>query len=172
MRQVRYDLIPMFEVIYREQFRNILYCGDPHESIEIFLRKYQLSEDRSFSFLPIHTKYTYECVLGAIEMGFNVDGYIMTSDDALINSWNIPKLNTSTLWYGGDYNIEITAKDWRSLDPGIDRFVLYCFFVSNFKPRIQSPSIVAFSLCTLPFTKTQITTRCEGPSKLSSFFIV
>jgi len=118
MNSVRYDLIPMFEVIYREQFRNILYCGDPHESIEIFLRKYQLSEDRSFSFLPIHTKYTYECVLGAIEMGFNVDGYIMTSDDALINSWNIPKLNTSRLWYGGDYDIQVTANEWRSLDPG------------------------------------------------------
>ena len=118
MTSLRYDMIPMFEVIYREQFRNILYCGGPHDSIEIFLRKYQLSENRSFSFLPMHTKYTYECVLGAIEMGYNVDGYIMTSDDSLVNSWNIPQLNASRLWYGGDHNIQVTGKNWRSLDPG------------------------------------------------------
>ena len=108
MTTLRYDLIPFFEVLYRHQFPNLLYCGAPHDSIEIYLRKYQLSEERSFSFLPVHTKYTYECVMGALEMGFNVDGYLMTTDDALINTWNIPALNTTKLWYGGDYNIQVS----------------------------------------------------------------
>ena len=118
MNSLRYDMIPMFEVIYREQFQNVLYCGSPHDSIEIFLRKYQLSEDRSFSFLPVHSKYTYECLLGALEMGYNVDGWIMTSDDALINSWNVPAMNNSKLWYSGDYSIQVNNTNWKSLDPG------------------------------------------------------
>ena len=118
MTAMRYEMIPMFEVVYREHFRNILYCGSPHDSIEIFLRKYQLSEDRSFSFLPIHSKYTYECLLGALEMGYNVDGWIMSTDDALINSWNIRQMNYSKLWYSGDYNIQVTGANWKTLDPG------------------------------------------------------
>lgn len=118
MTAMRYEMIPMFEVVYREHFRNILYCGSPHDSIEIFLRKYQLSEDRSFSFLPIHSKYTYECLLGALEMGYNVDGWIMSTDDALINSWNIRQMNYSKLWYSGDSNVQVTAANWKTLDPG------------------------------------------------------
>lgn len=95
-----------------------MYCGGPHDSIEIFLRKYQLSEDRSFSFLPVHSKYTYECLLGALEMGYNVDGWIMTTDDALINSWNVPSMNVSKVWYGGDANIKVSNNNWKTLDPG------------------------------------------------------
>lgn len=118
MTAMRYEMIPMFEVVYREHFRNILYCGSPHDSIEIFLRKYQLSEDRSFSFLPIHSKYTYECLLGALEMGYNVDGWIMTTDDALINTWNLHQMNFSKLWYSGDHSIQVTGANWKTLDPG------------------------------------------------------
>lgn len=118
MTAMRYEMIPMFEVVYREHFRNILYCGSPHDSIEIFLRKYQLSEDRSFSFLPIHSKYTYECLLGALEMGYNVDGWIMSTDDALINTWNVRHMNFSKLWYSGDYNTQVSGANWKTLDPG------------------------------------------------------
>lgn len=118
MQTMRYEMIPMFEAIYREHFRNILYCGGPHESIEIFLRKYQSAEGRSFSFLPIHSKYTYECLLGALEMGYNVDGWIMTTDDALINSWNVPRANSSSLWYSGDSNTSVNESNWKNLDPG------------------------------------------------------
>lgn len=118
MTAMRYEMIPVFEVVYREQFRNILYCGSPHDSIEIFLRKYQLSEDRSFSFLPVHSKYTYECLLGALEMGYNVDGWIMATDDALINSWNLHSMNYSKLWYSGDDSRQVTANNWQTLDPG------------------------------------------------------
>lgn len=118
MQAMRYEMIPMFEAIYREHFRNVLYCGGPHESIEIFLRKYQTAEGRSFSFLPIHSKYTYECLLGALEMGYNVDGWIMTTDDALINSWNVPRANSSSLWYSGDHNVTVNESNWQTLDPG------------------------------------------------------
>lgn len=118
MTTSRYDMIPFFEVIYRHQFRNILYCGNADESIQIFLRKYQMSEDRSFSFLPSRTKNTYECVLGALEMGYNVDGYITTTDDTLINSWNLERWNVSQPWYSGDYNIKLSSQVWKALDPG------------------------------------------------------
>lgn len=69
-----YDLIPTFELLYRGNYPNILYCGHPHESIDLYLRKYQTAEHRSFSFLPTYTKASYECVLGAIEMGYDLKG--------------------------------------------------------------------------------------------------
>lgn len=42
----------------------------------------------------------------------------MTTDDALINSWNVPRLDISKVWYGGDGSIKVNITNWRSLDPG------------------------------------------------------
>ncbi len=30
-----------------------------------------------FSFLPTHRQAAYECLLGALEMGYNIDGYLV-----------------------------------------------------------------------------------------------
>jgi hypothetical protein len=30
----------------------------------------------------------YECLLGALEMGYNVDGYLVVDEKTLINPWN------------------------------------------------------------------------------------
>jgi hypothetical protein len=30
----------------------------------------------------------YECLLGALEMGFNVDGFLVIDEKTLINPWN------------------------------------------------------------------------------------
>jgi len=51
-------------------------------------------------------------------MGYNVDGWIMTTDDALINSWNVPQMNISKVWYGGDSDIKVNNTNWKTLDPG------------------------------------------------------
>jgi hypothetical protein len=113
-----YDLIPTLEVLYRSAFPNILYCGHPHESVEIFLRKYQSVEHRSFSFLPTYTRATYECVLGAMEMNYEVKGYMVVTDETLMKTWNIEKLDMNKIWVSSSgHDVPVTKSSWPKLDP-------------------------------------------------------
>lgn len=116
-----YDLIPTLEVLYRSSFPNMLYCGNPHESVELFLRKYQSVEHRSFSFLPTYTRATYECVLGAMEMNYEVKGYVVISDETLIKTWNIEGLDKTKIWVSSsdheNRHVPVTKDSWPKLDP-------------------------------------------------------
>lgn len=117
-----YDLIPTLEVLYRASFPNILYCGNPHESVDLFLRKYQSVEHRSFSFLPTYTRATYECVLGAMEMNYEVKGYVVITDETLIKTWNIDGLDKSRIWVSSssdheNRHVPVTKESWPKLDP-------------------------------------------------------
>lgn len=112
-----YDLIPTLEVLYRPYYPNILYCGHPHESVEIFLNKYQTVERRSFTFLPTYTRATYECVLGAMEMNYDVNGYLVINDETLITNLNDPKFHKDKIWVGSDKEFILSERNWRKLDP-------------------------------------------------------
>ncbi|CAL8127152.1 unnamed protein product [Orchesella dallaii] len=116
-----YDLIPTLEVLYRSTFPNMLYCGNPHESIDLFLRKYQSVEHRSFSFLPTYTRATYECVLGAMEMNYEVKGYVVITDETLIKTWNIEGLDKTKIWVSSsdheNRHVPVTKESWPKLDP-------------------------------------------------------
>lgn len=116
-----YDLIPTLEVLYRSAFPNMLYCGNPHESVELFLRKYQSVEHRSFSFLPTYTRATYECVLGAMEMNYEVKGYVVITDETLIKTWNIEGLDKTKIWVSSsdheNRHVPVTKDSWPKLDP-------------------------------------------------------
>ena len=68
--------------------QNILYCGEPDATVDEFMQHYHGEQGTYFSFLPAKTKTGYECILGAIEMGYNVDGFLLINQDTLINSWN------------------------------------------------------------------------------------
>ena len=68
--------------------QNILYCGEPDEIVDEYMRHYHGFQGAYFSFLPTHTKTGYECILGAVEMGYNVEGFLLINQDTLINSWN------------------------------------------------------------------------------------
>ncbi len=70
-----------------------------------------------FSFLPTHSKTGYECLLGAIEMGYSVDGYLVITQDTLVNFWSIDKLDHATIWHGNEHlrnlttDVELSADD-------------------------------------------------------------
>ena len=52
------------------------------------MEEYNGIQGTYFSFLPTHSKTGYECLLGAIEMGYNVNGYLVATQETLLNSWN------------------------------------------------------------------------------------
>lgn len=117
-----YHNIPFFEVIYRHHFKNILYCGrsscnwpklsciyqtastgEPDPVVDEYMAQYQAQRGSHFSFLPAHSRTGYECLLGAIEMGYDVQGYMIVTHDTLINSWNYKNLDPSTVWHGNEH---------------------------------------------------------------------
>jgi len=116
-----YDFIPSLEVMYRQSFPNMLYCGHPSQYVDAFLRKYQTVEHRSFSFLPTYTKATYECVLGAMEMNYEVKGYAVITDETLMQSWNIEKLDKNKIWVSNSRHdtrhVPVNKTSWNKLDP-------------------------------------------------------
>ena len=67
-----YHNIPLLEIMYRHHFKNILYCGEPDEVVDKYMKHYNGESGTYFSFLPVHHKQSagYECLLGAIEMGY------------------------------------------------------------------------------------------------------
>lgn len=85
-----YHNIPLLEIMYRHHFKNILYCGEPDPVVDEYMETYHGQSGTYFSFLPVHHKQSagYECLLGAIEMGYHVDGFLVVNEDTLINSWN------------------------------------------------------------------------------------
>ena len=50
-----------------------------------------------FSFLPAHSKTGYECLLGAIEMGYNVDGYMIVTHVSLCKIVHLKQNPISTV---------------------------------------------------------------------------
>lgn len=58
------------------------------------------------SFTSLETGFNwipgYECLLGAFEMGYNVEGFLVADQHTLINSWNFKNLNLTTVWHGNE----------------------------------------------------------------------
>jgi len=112
-----YEQLPMIDVIYRTHFRNILYCGYPHASLNTYLHKLQL-ENRTISYLPAVTP-GYECLVGAMEMDYHVEGYLLASAHSLLLPDSLKNLDRSMFWYGTDEADRfISKKTWRDVDPG------------------------------------------------------
>ncbi|XP_059471685.1 uncharacterized protein LOC132194437 [Neocloeon triangulifer] len=112
-----FEQLPMIDVIYRTHFRNILYCGSPHASLNTYLHKLQ-SENRTISYLPAMTP-GYECLVGAMEMDYHVEGYLLASAHSLLLPESLKNLDKSVFWYGNDENnLLISKKSWRDVDPG------------------------------------------------------
>lgn len=112
-----YEQLPMIDVIYRTHFRNILYCGYPHASLNTYLHKLQL-ENRTISYLPAVTP-GYECLVGAMEMDYHVDGYLLASAHSLLLPESLKNLDKSMFWYGTEEADNfISKRTWRDVDPG------------------------------------------------------
>ena len=111
-----YHNIPLLEIMYRHHFKNIIYCGEPDPLVDEYMQHYNGESGTYFSFLPVHHTESagYECLLGAIELGYSVDGFLLVNEDTLINSWNFKSgeaadLNPNTIWHGNEHAVTITS---------------------------------------------------------------
>jgi len=108
-----YHNIPLLEIMYRHHFKNILYCGEPDPLVDEYMKHYNGESGTYFSFLPVHHMKSagYECLLGAIELGYIVDGFLLVNEDTLINSWNFKSndLDPKTIWHGNEHATTISS---------------------------------------------------------------
>jgi len=111
-----YHNIPLLEIMYRPHFKNILYCGEPDPVVDEYMAHYTGIQGKHFSFLPTHSKTGYECILGSIEMGYHVNGFLLINQDTLINSWNFKGLNPDSIWHGNEHAKAITNDNVYEID--------------------------------------------------------
>ncbi len=116
-----YTNIPLLEIMYRHHFKNILYCGEADQVVDEYMNHYNGKSGTYFSFLPVHHKQSagYECLLGAIEMGYHVDGFLLVNEDTLVNSWNFGEkdgLDPTTVWHGNEHAINVTIDNLETLE--------------------------------------------------------
>ena len=97
-----YKAIPYLEILYRDAFPNILYCGPGQPNATSFDGEY------TFSFMSYgETRvpfwdgaFNYECVTMAMRhFGRNYLGYLLVADDVMFNFWNIANLDFHHAWY-------------------------------------------------------------------------
>lgn len=113
-----YETIPLLEIMYRHHFKNILYCGEPDEVVDKYMEHYNGQSGTYFSFLPVFHMQSagYECLLGAIEMGYRVEGFLLVNENTLVNSWNFGNdLDLSTVWHGNEHAINVTSANLNEL---------------------------------------------------------
>ena len=115
----------------RPHFKNILYCGEPDELVDRYMAEYSKTAGRHFSFLPTHSHTGYECILGSIEMGYHVNGFLLINQDTLINSWNFKDLNPDVIWHGNEHAQAITNDNIVEIDPPTGKCLLMLGFWTN-----------------------------------------
>lgn len=100
---VHYDVIPYLEILYRSFFPNILYCGPEIPDLDTYpqLRQYE------FSFVTydhvtadnISGSLNYECMIRAMRMRYQVEGYLAIADDLLLLINPLTNFPRNVVWY-------------------------------------------------------------------------
>lgn len=103
--------------IYEQKITLYHSTGEPDELVDKYMEQYNGIQGTYFSFLPAHSKTGYECLLGAIEMGYNVDGYLIITQDTLVNSWNFGDLDPASIWHGNEHVQDILPANIDQIDP-------------------------------------------------------
>ena len=88
-----------FEIMHREIFRNILYCGENPDGHVI--KESENTTGIKVSFVSAVIKdgyYLYRCLMQASRMGYNVSGHMIIADDTILYTWRIPPLNSNQVW--------------------------------------------------------------------------
>ena len=115
-----------FSFFFRHHFKNILYCGEPDDVVDKYMEHYNGQSGTYFSFLPVFHMQSagYECLLGAIEMGYRVDGFLLVNENTLVNSWNFGNdLDLSTVWHGNEHATNVTSANLNELDTEPDEIM-------------------------------------------------
>ena len=86
---------------YRNNFRNIIFCG---ENISLLLNENRSVFKKFDSYTFIDNKdsnrghFVYFCMNKAIEINNNAKGILFMSDDILIKTWYLEKFDTKKVW--------------------------------------------------------------------------
>lgn len=98
-----YDVIPYLEILYRSFFPNILYCGPTIPDLKVFpvLEGYRFSfvthDQRTGDNIP--GSLNYECLIKAILMRYQVDGYLVIADDLLLLINQLVHFPRNVVWH-------------------------------------------------------------------------
>ncbi|GFR95441.1 conserved uncharacterized protein [Elysia marginata] len=93
-----YNNLRYIEAAYRPIFRNIVYCGPDRNNFHHFANAMNNSR---LSFIEADGTcgyLAYVCTLQAMQLGYNVTGYLHVADDVLINPWKFVGMNKSRAW--------------------------------------------------------------------------
>lgn len=98
-----YDIIPYIEVLYRSFFPHVLYCGPSMLEYVNFtkLRSYNISFV-AYGATPVGHflgSFNYKCLMMAVEMKYDVRGYLVVADDLLFIPQKIKQLNLEKAWF-------------------------------------------------------------------------
>ena len=100
-----YETIRYVETLYRPFYPYILHCGPGLPDFQN--QKIKDSKNFAYSFYSYgdtkgdHAKgsFNYECITGAINMHYSVEGYLVISDDMLISTYKTFDLRRYLTWY-------------------------------------------------------------------------
>ncbi|XP_041355335.1 probable glycosyltransferase STELLO1 [Gigantopelta aegis] len=91
------DNIAYLNYVHGRYFSHILMCA---HSLDEF-KKYAPTKNK-VSFIEINLGVGvlgYQCMMEAMQMGYDVKGYLQISDDVILNTWNIAKLPRNRIWF-------------------------------------------------------------------------
>ncbi|GFO03122.1 conserved uncharacterized protein [Plakobranchus ocellatus] len=94
-----YHNIRYLEAAYRTIFPNLIYCGPNRIKFQAAMES--LPHNRGVSFIETDVNcgcQAYSCILGAMQAGYNVKGYLYMGDDVLVNPWVFTGMNKSRVW--------------------------------------------------------------------------
>lgn len=92
-----YDQVPLLDMMYRDYFPNIMYCGDDITKFRTATK----SSNLTLTFVETATNKgfnNFECVINAVYMRYKVDGYLLVSDDALLKPWKVMDMPVQKNW--------------------------------------------------------------------------
>ena len=126
-----YSVIPILEIIYRRRFQNIVYCGADHKDIEPLRQKWGIKFIAITFDEPEVVAGEYmnlRCMLLAMELMPDAEGYLFVHDDVVLNYWNLAAWNRTKIWLTRDSGIADLDKMLRcnahgACHPGIVKWI-------------------------------------------------
>ena len=93
--------IPYLEIMHRYTFPNIVYCGE--NSTDFMKSANDLNYQITFIEAPVNEGFQgYMCLTRAMDMSFNVSGYLVVGDDNVVNFWNFKHMDKTKFWRDKD----------------------------------------------------------------------
>ena len=106
------ESVKFLELMHRYFFPNIVYCGG--ECDQKCFNNIKNKTGLDFSFIDARLEggvRGYQCLTRAVEMSYNVSGYLVIADDTLLKTWNIKQLNRDKIWLSDFESFNCSAKD-------------------------------------------------------------